>query len=814
METTSGGLPRASETLLPFTAGLLAGGLHLAPGCGAVLFVAAAVAAAGAQRFHDRVRVRAAATAAGVACGALSAVLAHAPVPPDHVARLAGAGIVAVDGTIVRSETSNGRVTLVVAVASARGRRHHGPAQGLLGVTIAHAAREWPVGAQIRFVGPVRRPRNFADPGAYDHAGALARRGIRATAFVWDDRRLERLGDGDGAALLDRVRRTLADRIAANADGPVRGYLTAVLLGATQGLDRDTRRALTRTGLAHVVSVSGFHIAVAAGAAVFAFRWLLLRSAFVALRVDVTKVATMLGLVPVGAYAALAGGRVPAARAFLTYAAVLGALALDRSADGLRALAVAAILLAGGAPDVAADVSFELSFVSVLALILVGRRPSTGGNGGGSRRRCELLRAPIRTSVAATIATAPLTAWHFQQVSLIAPLANLVALPLLGPMTLLPGLVALPLVALSPPIADGLLRLAARAAGIGLATARWLAAWPWASLATPLPSLLEVGLAYAILGLWWLRAAPAEPHLHRARRVAAVVVALCLAADVGFWTWERVANPTLRITFLSVGQGDAAVVELPRRGGVMVIDGGGFPGDLDPGERLIAPFLRSRKILHVDVLVLSHPQLDHYGGLASVAEQFGARELWWNGMTGSGPRFEHLLAVLAAARTHAIVLRAGMRPPLAGPVVADVLHPSGGGLGVNDASLVVRLRFGSTAVLFTGDIEQPAERMLLAHRDRLRSDVLKVPHHGSATSSSATWLAAVSPRIAVISSGADNRFGFPARAVVQRLRAVGASVWNTATDGAVRVISDGRQVRVAPTRASAPERFVFPQLLW
>jgi len=148
-------------------------------------------------------------------------------------------------------------------------------------------------------------------------------------------------------------------------------------------------------------------------------------------------------------------------------------------------------------------------------------------------------------------------------------------------------------------------------------------------------------------------------------------------------------------------------------------------------------------------------------------------------------------------------------------VVVEILHPDDPHrLGPNDASLVLRLRFGATAVLFTGDVEAKAERAMLDAGVRARSDVLKVPHHGSATSSTADFLAAVAPRIAVVSSGADNRFGFPARAVVERLAAVRAGRWNTAEHGALRVVSDGRDVSVVPTRASAAERFVFPQLLW
>jgi competence protein ComEC len=410
---------------------------------------------------------------------------------------------------------------------------------------------------------------------------------------------------------------------------------------------------------------------------------------------------------------------------------------------------------------------------------------------------------PLQTSLAATAVTAPLTAWHFQQVSLIAPLANLVALPLLGPATLLPGLAALPVIGIAPGLADGLLTLAGQAAALGLALAAWLARFPWAAVSTPMPSLFELALCYAALALWWFRPGAtdgAAPPTARSRRIAVVVVAFLWLGDATYWLWERFGDPSLRVTFLSVGQGDAAIVELPR-GGVLAIDGGGFAGDFDPGERLIAPFLRSRKVLRLDAVALSHPQLDHYGGLTYLARHFVPRELWWNGMRASATAFAELEAALATAGTRSVVLTRGMRRRLGADVVLDVLHPGAtAGTSANDASLVLRLTFGATSVLFAGDVERAAEREMLARGVPLASQVLKVPHHGSATSSTRAWLAAVAPAIAVVSSGTDNRFGFPAPEVVRRLRDVGATVWSTAESGAVRVVSDGRRVHVEAAR--------------
>ncbi len=813
MARMSAPVPVATALLVPFAGGMLAGGLSGPSGGGASVGWAAALALAllallARERGLLR-RVALAAAAAGIGAGALAAALAALPPGADDVARVVDASVASLEGTIVRSERARERVVMVVRAERVRGRRRRGPIAGLVGVTIAHTRREWAAGRRVRLVGRLRRPRNFGNPTDYDFVRSLARRGVRVTMFLWDDAGVETLGDGEHAGWADRTRARLDAHVVAASVEPVRGYLRAVLLGAAQSVDPTTRAALTRSGLAHVVSVSGFHVAVAAGSAVVVLRRLAVRWTWLAVRTDVTTLAALVGLVPVGAYAAIAGGTIPAGRALVMYGLVLGAWISGRPPDGIRALAAAAVLLASATPDVGADVSFELSFVSVAALVLIAR-------GRPHRRRDDspaapptwprrLVLQPLVISVAATVATAPLTAWHFQQVSLVAPLANLVVLPLLGPGTLLPGLAALPLVPLSPALADALLALAGAAAAAGLRIAAWFAGVPHAAIATPMPTLLEVALCYGGLALWWWAPRPADGAVagavtRRRWRTAVVLAATVMVADVGYWAWQRFGTGTLSVTFLSVGQGDAAVVEAPG-GAVLVVDGGGFAGDFDPGERLIAPYLRSRKILRVDALVLSHPQLDHYGGLAHLAEQFAPREFWSNGMRASAPGFVRLEAALARAGARRVVLARGTRRLLAGGVAVDVLHPKRADAGaVNDSSLVLRFAFGDTSILFTGDIERAAELDLLRVPETLASTVLKVPHHGSATSSTAGWLAAVRPTIAVVSSGADNRFGFPAPAVVQRLRAGGASVWNTAESGAVRVVSDGTSVTVTPTR--------------
>jgi len=238
----------------------------------------------------------------------------------------------------------------------------------------------------------------------------------------------------------------------------------------------------------------------------------------------------------------------------------------------------------------------------------------------------------------------------------------------------------------------------------------------------------------------------------------------------------------------------------------MVVDGGGLNSDtFDVGERVIAPFLWSRKIAHVDYLVLSHPQLDHYGGLQFLAEHFGPREFWSNGTTAPSAHFTRLERALTEFNVQRVAMHRGERRRVG---AAEVLVQSPplqvDDLSVNDQSLVVSVWFAGQRILFTGDIEEAEENDLVDSADgTLASTILKVPHHGSHTSSSARFLDAVAPQLAVVSAGFENRFGFPHREVVSRYAMRRCPLVRTDLSGAV-------QVRVSPQGTLALQAFRDP----
>jgi competence protein ComEC len=275
--------------------------------------------------------------------------------------------------------------------------------------------------------------------------------------------------------------------------------------------------------------------------------------------------------------------------------------------------------------------------------------------------------------------------------------------------------------------------------------------------------------------------------------VAVALFALVLGADGFYWWRERWDRKELRVTHLNVGQGDAAVVELPRSK-VLVIDAGGAAlGDFDTGESIVGPFLRSRKILKVDYLFLSHPRVDHYGGMRSIAMEFAPAEFWAGPSKGKTIRFDDLEEALDHARIKRITL-SDQEPcrSIDGVKLCALYPPPDGG---DDASVVLLLEFGQVRFLFAGDLDKRDEQRLQSKAEQLRSPVLKVPRHGSSGASTQEFVTAVRPSLAIFSVGSRNPFGFPRDEVVARYREVGAEILRTDEDGAVIIQTDGATIR-------------------
>ena len=393
----------------------------------------------------------------------------------------------------------------------------------------------------------------------------------------------------------------------------------------------------------------------------------------------------------------------------------------------------------------------------------------------------------VAVPLLATLGTGPLIAHYFGHISLAGFVANPLIVPLVGfvvvPLGLTIGVFAVSapeLAAWLAAIAEYLLRLTSWLVHL-------LANLPLANFGVPAPSGVEIAILYGLLiSLFVLRGS-----LYRV--IAGTMGVLLLAGVFFYWWQERYGRQELRVTHLNVGNGDAAVVELPGSK-VMLIDAGGTAaGEFDTGESIVAPYLRARKILKVDYLVVTYPRIDHYGGMRAIVEEFAPGEFWSGAARGKTGRFEDLEEALERGRMQRVSLSDSGPCRAIDQVKFCVLHPPAA--KAEEGAIVLRMEFGDLRYLFASDIDKRDEALLLQRAGEVRGAVLKVPRHGSPTASSPEFIAAAAPKLAIVSAGNRRRSEAGQEEVIDRYRRIGAEVLRTADDGAVIVESDGRRVR-------------------
>lgn len=574
-------------------------------------------------------------------------------------------------------------------------------------------------------------------------------------------------------------------------DATAAALLLTLSAGQRAELGDELEDAFARSGLAHVLSVSGLHVAVLAFSLFGALRWLLTRKMKTRLRMtDPRAYAVPLALPVVWAYVLFTGWQGPAVRSALMCCLVLGAWLVRRRSDPLNAVALAGLVMLVIDPAAPFDLSTQLSFLAVTALVLLSPTirgaipiapPSPATQTFLQLRLTRWREAALQTfaaSLAVTLTTAPLVLAAFQRVSLAGLVSNVVTLPLSGVLTIVAaGGAALHIA--SPLLATPVLWVGIQLSKVFVFIAHTFAALPGSTAA--LPAASGVLLAAWWLGLlalvflkgrmrWWALAAPAALLMHLT---------------------GPPRSDALTVTFLAVGHGDAVV--LSSQGHHALIDGGGVPQGHDTGRRFVLPFLRQQRITQLDLAVLSHAHPDHALGLISTLEEMPTARLWLPADVGEGPLVSELIAAVGDAQIEeqesgsaSLRLGAARIEVLGPPLDRSQLE------GENDRSVVLLVRHGEVTFLLTGDLEAAGEAALSVGP----VTVLKAAHHGSDTSSTAALVKQTSPRHVVFCVGRRNRFNFPRADVVRRWRAAGATCHRTDVDGAITFTSDGRDVTV------------------
>jgi competence protein ComEC len=735
----------------------------------------------------------------------------HPDFPPYHLIHFAGDKKYHLEGVLYRPpEPMPDRTRLYV-----RGERIYleegdFPVAGNLLLTVRGRKGNWRYGDRVRFISKLYLPRPASNPGGFDYRRFLSLQEIWVTAYVDEASAVVRMAERQGNFFfhfVERGREKIRTFFDENAPPESRGIIKALVLGERGDIDREVNEKFIIAGVSHILSISGLHVALVAAFFFGATRLALKLFPSLLLRLNLNKASALVAIVPVILYTFIAGLGIAAVRSAIMTLSFLLALLLDREKDLYDALFVSAFLILIVTPAALFDVSFQLSYLSVLALLYLIPRlkeyfatlkiwPERALEPEPPRWQKKIITyvgASLLTSAAAILGTFPLVVLYFNRFSLVGFLSNLLLVPLMGFANTLLSLLTGLLLFFSYPLAKLLTALNVLLLNVSLALVDFFCRFPLASRRVTTPNLPEVFLFYAVIIL--------AANLKRWKRAIyglIGVVAVLVAIQV-YGSYALRNGNELRVAFLDVGQGDAAVIYFPR-GKVMVLDGGGSPdGSFDPGERIVAPYLWKTKRKRIDFLVNSHPHPDHLQGLLFLLDNFEIGQVWKN----AGKAEDSLLTqnFLTRADGRLQIMGRGRVPREIGGVRTEFLHPplkrkKGPIFKENDASLVIKLTYGGVSFLFTGDVELAAEQEILRTKANLQSTVLKVPHHGSKTSSTQKFVEKVRPKFAVFTVKSGGRQRLPYPAVLERYKRLGVKTYYTDRDGAIIFVTDGRDLSV------------------
>ena len=693
-------------------------------------------------------------------------------------------------------------------------------------------------GQRWRLTVRMKRPHGAANPFGFDYEYWLLEEGLRATGYVRPgaddegasanastnpsaepgherdteqsatdsrtDTKTRKLADFVWSInhVIERARSRLRDRVfAILADGkplhdnaPYAGVIVALIVGDQRAISQSDWIVFNRTGIGHLVSISGLHVSMlAALGAWLAFANWRRHPAWCA-RLAAHKVAALAGTAVALGYCLLAGFGVPAQRTLYMIAVVALALWMHRMSSVSRVLSIALVVVVAIDPWAVMGAGFWLSFAAVASIFYVtaGRFEFAEADDTWRDRFVRSFRTAVRVQWAVTLALTPLTLLLFYQVSIISPIANAIAIPLVSlvvtPLSLagavMPGFIGAWLLH----AAHGLVALLA----MWLA---WLSAAPFAVWTGPAPSAWA--FVCAMVGVaWWL-----APRGVPSRWVGAFWMLPMFA-----WPADRPTIGTARLTALDIGQGTSVLIETHATR-VLYDTGpqyGARPAGNDAGSRIIVPYLRARGIDRLDAMIVSHNDSDHSGGALAILQSLPVD------IVRSSLAIES--AIVRASPQHRRCnagqqwMSDGVNFELMHPL-PDAYAPHDGKAPVkpNAKSCVLRVEAGGHSMLLTADIEKPQEAELVErNRDSLRTDVLLVPHHGSRTSSSDRFLDATNPSIAIVQSGYLNRFGHPRPDVLARYAERTIPVLRNDADGAITVTLAAHGVAIERYRERHP----------
>ena len=615
----------------------------------------------------------------------------------------------------------------------------------------------------------------------FDNPHSISWRWMKRLEGTYLEIKGEIISATSGKRSIDKWRKYLSDRVDASRSDHA-GIIKALTIGDTTGVDEGIKKLFLETGVSHILAVSGSNLAIITAFFFLAARILLGSSQRIKQGGDDRRYAALITIPFAAVFMFIAGSNIPVVRATIMVCIFMAAIFFERGKHVENTLLFSALVILVLYPHSLFSPTFQLTFTSVLFIILFSRASRTLIE--RSHRFLRWLLSLMVMTTAAILGTLPVVLYHFHGINPMALLYNLAAVPMMS-------VVAMPLALLGLfiPFGDYLLRLSGCFVGLTVSILRSI---NWGYIYPVIRPSLPEALLYMlfVISLVFIKKKLIRFSFFAFVLPLAMICAYCACH-------ERFFNDRLCVSYIDVGLGDAMLIEAPR-GIRFLIDGGGFYGsDFDTGKTVIAPILLSRKILTLDHVINTHPHEDHLGGLRHILRYFRVGRFDTAADIRLVPQYQRLGQILEKRRISAVTLKAGESLAFDGGLVLDVLHPPGNIFieDLNEMSLVIKMTFGENSFLFTGDIGADTEGSLILSGMPLRSSVIKVPHHGSRHSSSTGFIGAVAPLVAVLSTGPGIK-GVPSAETVERYRVMSVPLYRTDRSGCVKICSDGKKLTV------------------
>lgn len=722
--------------------------------------------------------------------GILNYNLNSNPIGANHIANFIEDKKLTIIGTVLDKEyySNQEKISLKVEVSQIEREDYNIKTQGLILVNTYLGDCPYEYGDVLKIKGRLEKPIGQKNFGEFDYELYLAQEKVFTYLNIWQEKDIQKIGENDSNFLVSfslSARDKIKEITKQTLPQPYSYLLIGMLLGEKNFIPPHLKEVFTEAGIMHILAVSGLHVGIIAMALLALLSMLNLPKKL--------KLLTLILILIM--YASITGFRPSVLRATIMFLLLIGGKLINRSRNLNISLFFAGFLILLLNPLILYDAGFLLSFI--VTFFIINLSPIFQEL---FSKIVAWIKNPLAVSTAAWIGIFPLSAYFFTKVSIISIVSNILIIPLtvvaviLGFVTFFIGMASISLAGIVANINYLVLSL------ITL-IAKSFSSLPFAFVYVAQPSILVIILYYLmvffIIELFYIKIL-SQKIKKKAALIVLSITLLIISVQIFYPT------DNLKVNFINVGEGDCILIEAPNKINILIDGGGTTQGDFDVGSKIVVPYLRRKGINEIDLLILTHPHLDHLEGLLPVLKEFKVGMVLDSGLLCDISAYKEFISLIQKKSIPYHKAKAGDNFVFSNNLEIFLLNPLYDSdfydeSDFNNASIVVKLFYKNADFLFTGDIEVTAEKKLLVWQNILQSDILKVGHHGSITSTNLEFLDKVDPRIAIITVG-KNHFGHPSQKIIERLEDGNIQIYRTDEDGTIIIRTNGQEYWIRTLR--------------